>query len=490
MATRSLFPQWHLGMAHSYGSGGSRNYALDFNPTSANVSVGNVTFSAGGSRVGLSLTLGGTSVGNMVTGVISSNISLPVTKSGPGTWTLSGDNTYNGTTTISGGVLSAAAAALSPNSAYAINGGTLDVSVSGGTIASLNMGGGGALNLGLGYTLSSTGAASLGGTLNILGSFSPSTGKYELISYGSKSSQFASVTGLSSSFTLVYGTGELDAQQKAGIANIATALSASNIITGGTAPFTFTVANPVPTGGAALNFSASAGANVSGGTSGTVAANSTSSPISGLSFSGTSVGLNQTGSFIVSDSNSLSSPQTGTVTVNVYGHALPALSGPSVNNQTVITGGSLVPVTFTLTNAGTYLAGASVGTLSNLTGNTGTGAVVANNGSGVYTATGFNTTAVGVNKTLSVSLYAGDEQDLSGFTGQTQFSQSATYTVLGHANPVVTPVTLDFGNVHAGYAGTPSSTSSFTVTNSTGGAAGANIVALATIAARAKPAYR
>jgi len=100
---------------------------------------------------------------------------------------------------------------------------------------------------------------------------------------------------------------------------------ASAIITGGTTSFGFTVAN---TGPVALNFTGTEGTNVVGGSvGGTAAANSTSDSVSGLIFNGAAVGLAQTGTFSVSDPLASNSPQTGTVTVDVYDHASGSASG-------------------------------------------------------------------------------------------------------------------------------------------------------------------
>ncbi len=88
-----------------YSSGQPRNYVLSFNPTTANISVGNVTFTGSGANTQVFLTLGGTSAGNVVSGVISTQSGSSVTISGGGTWTFTGANTYSGATTISAGTL-------------------------------------------------------------------------------------------------------------------------------------------------------------------------------------------------------------------------------------------------------------------------------------------------------------------------------------------------------------------------------------------------
>ncbi|MGV3663348.1 MAG: autotransporter-associated beta strand repeat-containing protein, partial [Prosthecobacter sp.] len=86
--------------------GASGTYAL-----TNNSGLGTLVFGGGitGGVAGTTaLTLSGTNLNaNMVSGIIAngSATSLTVTKSGAGTWVLSGANTYTGTTTISGGVL-------------------------------------------------------------------------------------------------------------------------------------------------------------------------------------------------------------------------------------------------------------------------------------------------------------------------------------------------------------------------------------------------
>lgn len=94
------------------------------------------------------LTLGGSNANSTISGVISDSGS--VVKTGPGTWTLSGANTYSGTTSIgtsggpSGGTLSLGANNVLPGTTVNVFAGTLDVNTRTDTIGALNLGGGAA----------------------------------------------------------------------------------------------------------------------------------------------------------------------------------------------------------------------------------------------------------------------------------------------------------------------------------------------------------
>ena len=220
-----------------------------------------------------------------------------------------------------------------------------------------------------------------------------------------------------------------------GLTNVANV----TIISGGTATLGTTVSNS-PSSGYNLNYTLTAAVQSGSATLGAITSGTGSlapsvSQSCTVSASSTNLGNNVV-SFTASDPDASNSPQTTTATLTVLGHANPALGSPSNNNQTIITGGTLASVTLNLTNLGTNLSPLDVNTLSNLSGSSGT-AVVPSGGTASYTATGFNTTTVGLNKTLPVSLYAGDEQSLSGGTALTQQPQTVTYTVLGHSNPVL-----------------------------------------------------
>ena len=338
-------------------------------------------------------------------------------------------------------------------------------------------------------TVASAGPLTIGASTTIaLSSLPTATGDYRLLA----DSNTSTLTSAASSnlilpaapalttYTLstTADKGYLDLVVAPSFTNPSFTLSASaaahTIISGGTSSIAVTLANlgsgvqPDTILYTGLSATTTTGATISGAGSGSVAPSSSGSYAATFS-SSTPGSYAVTPTYLsVSGSNGTTPVFSGSSsdTVNVLGHSNPALGTPANNNQTIITGGTLLPVTLSLTDAGSNRSGLDVSTLSNLSGGTGVGgaAVVANSGTGTYTATGFNTTTVGQNKTLVTSLYAGDQQLYSGASALTQQSQTVTYNVEGHANPLYTPVTLNVGTVHAGYAGTLAS-NSFSITN-------------------------
>ena len=219
------------------------------------------------------------------------------------------------TVTVNGGVLTTLGGnVLSATTAVTVSGGTLDVPGNVQQIQSLSVGNSGTLNLGVGNLLSVSGSAGFGGTLYVVGI---SGGSAELVAYGSSSGSFGALTGPGmNNYLLSYGTSELDALHRAVIGSGLTATPAlGTIIKGQSTAFTVALANTAPLGGAALNYSGTAGANVLGSLSGTLAAGQ-SGAISGFAFSTAGIGPSQTGSFTIGDANS-TGPQSGAVTVNV-----------------------------------------------------------------------------------------------------------------------------------------------------------------------------
>ena len=121
--------------------------------------------------------------------------------------------------------------------------------------------------------------------------------------------------------------------------------------------------NFTPTNSDNLVFSVtpvSVGGSVSGTT--TVAAGVTSGSISGLSFTGSTTGASQTGTFTVNDANATNSGAIGTVTVNVLDHASPGLSDASVSVN--LLKGATASVSTTLSNDSGYRAGLQIGVVT------------------------------------------------------------------------------------------------------------------------------
>ena len=170
-------------------------------------------------------------------------------------------------------------------------------------------------------------------------------------------------------------------------------------------------------------------------------------------FNTTAVGVNNTlpVSLYAGDQQSFSghnalTQQSQNITYSVLGHANAALSIAAGNNQTIITGGTLAPVTLNLTDAGTNPRALDVNTLAISAAAQGA-AVVACGGTATYTASGFNTATVASTSTLPVSLYAGDQQSLSGHNALAALTQDITYTVLDHADASVSASTVSIGRV-------------------------------------------
>jgi autotransporter-associated beta strand protein len=154
----------------------------------------------------VTLTVGNNGASTTFNSSLSGSGSL--VKVGTGSLTLTVSNTYSGVTNISaGGLIAGAPGVLSPFSNMLISG-LLDASLYPNTVESLTVTSGGTLDLGAGNLLTSTNAATLGGTLNLSGV--PSGPFVELMAYSSETGTFATVTGAPAGWTLQYKPTELD----------------------------------------------------------------------------------------------------------------------------------------------------------------------------------------------------------------------------------------------------------------------------------------
>ena len=303
--------------------------------TVENTGGGTLTLSGGLSKNGTVLRLsGGTfDVTGLITGT-SANSDLVV--AGTSTVTLSNANTYNGPTFVneSSTLILGTNSAIPSNSVVTLGNaattGTLNMNGFTNEIGGLAFGSAnGTLRLAATSTSAAPLTASAGtmtltnGTLDLAGS-GTSAGLYRVLSAQTVSGTFASVTNASAAYQVLTTASSVDYQQRAVLGAVTVTSPTVSIITGGSAAFTYTVANNALSGGADLGFSSgSLSATLAGTSSGTAAAGGASGAISGLVFTGTSIGSGQQGTFTVTAPTAYgATTATGTVSVNVLNHSL------------------------------------------------------------------------------------------------------------------------------------------------------------------------
>jgi autotransporter-associated beta strand protein len=396
-------------------------------------------------------------------------------KSGNGTLVLGGSDSYSGATTISGGVLAAGAAhALSPSSAFTVSGGTLDTSAFTNAVASLSVGASGCLSLGLGNTLSSRGAATLSGTLNVFGT--GTLGDYPLITYTSKTGSFAAAAGLDPNYGLLYNSNgkELDALHKAQVGTLTVSAVNPAVITGGKTNLIVNLANSAPSLSDALSFTASAsGTGFGFSAAGDVAASSTGSATIANGFNGSALAPGSySGTVIVTGTNNnlagaaLNGGASQTVAVTVLDHSNASLSSTAsqmtqtLNFGNVLRGANVPSQSFTIYNLAANTSGAYTANLK-LTGFTPSGdpalqtnlapfgGLTANNGSNGNTFTAsLNTsdyTTTGINTVTMSAAQLADDSTLPGAGGNN--NGAVTVTLQGN----VGNATADNSNSQAAF---------------------------------------
>lgn len=292
----------------------------------------------------LRLTGGSFNITGMISGATPGASDLLV--DGTSSVTLSSANTYDGPTFVnqSSNLIVGVANAIPSNSVVTLGSvtttGTLSLGLNSNAIGGLRFGaGGGTLRMTASGTGSTAQLTAASGTLTLtngtldLGGSGTSAGYYRLLSAQSVAGALTNITGTSAAYQVLTTATSVDYQQRAVLGAVTVTNPAISIITGGTAAFTYAVANSALSGGASLAFTGAGLSNVAGSSSGSAGAASPSGPTSGLFFNGTTVGANQQGLFTVTAPAAYGATSTsGTVSVTVLDHALPGFSASGITN--------------------------------------------------------------------------------------------------------------------------------------------------------------
>jgi autotransporter-associated beta strand protein len=340
-------------------AGGSLRYTGGATSFDRNISVTSGTGAVANTGGGV-LTLAGTLTKNgtvlrltggqfNVTGqIVGASANSDLLVDGTSTVTLSTANSYNGPTFVNqaSNLIVGVNDAIPSNSVITLGNatttGTLSLGSFSNAIGGLAFGaGGGTLRMAANSTgsaqLSSTAGtfALAGGSLDLTGS-GTSAGLYRLLAAQSITGTFASTTGVNPAYQLVTTGSTVNLQQRAVLGAVTVTSPTVSIITGGSAAFTYTVANNALSGGAALSFTGTGSSNVAGSSLGSADAASTSSSVSGLFFTGTSVGVNQQGTFTVNAPSAFgTTSDTATVSVTVLNHSLASFAATDTVSKTL-----------------------------------------------------------------------------------------------------------------------------------------------------------
>jgi fibronectin-binding autotransporter adhesin len=409
----------------------------------------------------LAVTVGSASAGLTFAGsgaITEQGFSAALIKAGSGTLALATANSYSRGTTLNEGVLRAQHAAALGSGVVLINGGLFDASAVPLSTGSLTLAAG-SLNLATGKLLSSSGAVLLDGTVNVGGTVSAATtGRYTLLKGTSVGGTLAQGTVPEPlNYYLALSGGSLNLQRRATMGTLTAAAAAPSIITGGSVAVTASLFNVAPLLSDDLSLSLVALDNLTGGTVASgIGATLSSGTLGGLWFTGTNVGSLQTGSLRAVGVNTTNGSLGATVSVNVYGHAVPQASGGTITLTNVITGYTSLAAgsnSLSLSNTGTYavnlkttgtVTSGSV-TINNLSG------IVAGGSAGTLSATLSPGRASGV-FTETFALNYADDSTLSGASLDLgTWNISVKGTVYDHASPVFTSGSLTLANVRVGY---------------------------------------
>jgi fibronectin-binding autotransporter adhesin len=199
-------------MNYNGAGGDTTNRAVEMVASGAinnNSATGTIAFTAAnvthtGTASARTLTLGGNYTGgvNSFGSIIGDSGTSPnitsLVKNGSSTWKFSGANTYTGTTTVSAGTLELGASNVLPNaSAVSIGAATLNASNFTDTAGTLDTTGAAVINLDTGGALAFANSSAVdwtGGTLNITGTYTPTSIRFGTTSGGLTSGQLASIS--------------------------------------------------------------------------------------------------------------------------------------------------------------------------------------------------------------------------------------------------------------------------------------------------------
>ena len=340
-------------------TGGATAFAKNVTVT-AGSGTGTITNSGGGlltlsgtlskDNSVLRLTGGSFNVTGLITGTTVGTSDLVVDSASV---LLSNTNTYAGPTYVyNSGTLTVGVNNAIPNASVVTLGnattrGTLVIGANSDSISQLVFSGsGGTVSLSGDKTASAqivtAGSLSLGPNASLmLTNAGTSAGLYRLISATNISGSFSppNISGASDAYQILTTSTSVDYQQRAVLGTVTVANSAVSIITGGSAAFTYSVANSALFGGATLSFTGTGLSNVAGSSSGSALASGTSTAIAGLVFTGTSVGSGQQGTFTMNSPTAYgATTATGTVSVSVLDHATSSLGALLATSSTISLG--------------------------------------------------------------------------------------------------------------------------------------------------------
>jgi autotransporter-associated beta strand protein len=433
-------------------------------------------------------------VGNNISG------SGGLVQAGSGKTTLTGDNTYTNTTTISsgallldgthtgGGTYTVGTNALFGGSGEATagvvvqDGGTIrpgdGVSAGKLIVGDFTLESGGLLNILLGGSKSSlifaNGDVNLAGNLSFTELAALDKTLYPILEFtGALTGNFSSITALPTGYVLQTNNDTIFLRQADIPVTIGVSFNGNNeVITGGTLNFNVLVDNEYSNSVSFWATNTGGWTNVGGDIPTNDITANTTAELPGLSWTGTNVGTNN-GTFVANYTASGITNSTNVgLTVIVYGHAAGSLLTNSVTMPGAIAGytnvSPFISATVAVTNSNGFrvnLATASTWTNSNISVQEVEGVEA---GSSASLVVNYSGQEVG-RKTNNVEVAFRDDSTLAGAaTNGTSTLQVVTTIYEGAAGSVTGGPNIVFAPVHSGYTSAQAPTNTLTISNQSG----------------------